>query len=144
MLFFDGGFGLLMLGLWLFCIIDVITTDSALCRNLPKMAWLLIVLLLPDIGSIAWLIAGHTWDRQGGRNLPYKGNHGRFPEYNRPGRQAAGNPDDDEQFLLGLRQRAEQQRLEYQARRAREIEAEEEQKRIDKLLRDQRRSDGTA
>ena len=58
MLFFDGLLGLVMLGLWLFCIIDVITTPSGAVRNLPKLAWLVIVVLLADIGSIAWLVAG--------------------------------------------------------------------------------------
>ena len=32
MIMFDGGVGLLLLGLWVFCLIDVITTDPALCR----------------------------------------------------------------------------------------------------------------
>jgi hypothetical protein len=27
-------------------------------RNLPKTLWIVIVLVLPDVGSIAWLIAG--------------------------------------------------------------------------------------
>ena len=27
-------------------------------RGLPKMAWLIIVVILPDIGSIAWLALG--------------------------------------------------------------------------------------
>jgi len=56
---FGGGFiGLLLLGLWVYCVFDVISTDSALARNLPKMAWLMIVVFLPDIGSIAWLALG--------------------------------------------------------------------------------------
>lgn|GEM_PF-318070 len=58
MLAFDGALGLALLGLWLYCIVDVITTDEALMRNLPKMVWLLVVLFLPDIGSLIWLIAG--------------------------------------------------------------------------------------
>jgi len=40
MLFFDGALGLIFLGLWIFCIIDVITTPDDRCRNLPKVAWL--------------------------------------------------------------------------------------------------------
>jgi Phospholipase_D-nuclease N-terminal len=49
---------LALLGLWLFAIFDVISTDAAVCRNLPKGVWLILVLLLPDIGSIAWLLLG--------------------------------------------------------------------------------------
>ena len=117
MLYIDGG--LLLLGLWLFCLIDVIATDEYRIRNLPKIAWLLIVLLLPDIGSIVWLVAGHPWDSRP-RQAPTR--MGReFPEYDRPGRQAATNPDDDEAFLRQIRARAEEQRRRAdQERRARE------------------------
>jgi hypothetical protein len=58
MLAFDGVFGLALLGLWIYCVFDVITTDESLIRNLPKLLWLAIVLFIPDIGSIAWLVAG--------------------------------------------------------------------------------------
>jgi hypothetical protein len=49
---------LLLLAFWIWAILDVIATDSALCRNLPKGVWLLLVLVLADIGSIAWLLLG--------------------------------------------------------------------------------------
>jgi phospholipase D-like protein len=47
-----------LLFLWVFCIFDVISSDPTLVRNLPKLVWLLIVVIVPDIGSIAWLILG--------------------------------------------------------------------------------------
>jgi Phospholipase_D-nuclease N-terminal len=53
-----GVVGLVLLGLWLYCIIDVITTEESAVRNLPKLLWLVIVIFLPDIGSIIWLVAG--------------------------------------------------------------------------------------
>ncbi|MBA3783075.1 MAG: PLDc N-terminal domain-containing protein, partial [Nocardioides sp.] len=40
-----GGFAL-----WLFCLIDVVGTDTGRVRNLPKLWWLLIVLFFPFIG----------------------------------------------------------------------------------------------
>lgn len=55
------GFGLvplLLFALWLYCILDVIAADPVLVRNLPKGAWLVLVILLPDIGSLAWLALG--------------------------------------------------------------------------------------
>ena len=58
MLEVDGVVALVLLGLWIYCIFDVVTTDESLCRNLPKHVWLLIVFFLPDIGSIIWLVAG--------------------------------------------------------------------------------------
>ncbi len=123
MVMFGGLVGFLLLVLWVFCIIDVITTDRAECRNLPKLLWLVIVLLVPDIGSILWLVLGRPRESAGVNGLPYKGNTGRFPEYDRPGRQVATNPDDDETFLRGLRERAEEQR-----RVAREQRREDEQR----------------
>lgn len=117
MLFFDGALGLIFLGLWIFCIIDVITTPDDRCRNLPKVAWLMIVILLMDIGSIAWLVAGRNWT--GAPRRPLAGT---------PARPAARaiptNPDDDEEFLASLRSRAEEQR-----RRARRERAEGEPER---------------
>ncbi|MGH9278473.1 MAG: PLDc N-terminal domain-containing protein [Acidimicrobiales bacterium] len=57
-LFGPGLISFLLLALWLYCIFDVISTDEVLVRNLPKLVWLLIVIFLPDIGSIAWLALG--------------------------------------------------------------------------------------
>jgi hypothetical protein len=60
-LFRLGAFGvvpIIMLALWIYCILDVIATDDALVRNLSKGMWLLIVIFLPDIGSLAWLLLG--------------------------------------------------------------------------------------
>jgi hypothetical protein len=106
MLFFDGGLGLIMFGVWLFCIIDVITTPDQHTRNLPKVAWLLIVILLLDVGSIAWLVAGRRWNR----DTPAAP------------KRAAGftNPDDDEEFLASLRARAAEQRRRGQEAQQRE------------------------
>ena len=55
---FGGLVGLLLLAFWIWAILDVIATDSGLCRNLPKGVWLILVLLLPDIGSLAWILLG--------------------------------------------------------------------------------------
>jgi hypothetical protein len=61
-----GIIGIGFLILWLYCIYDVITTDDAVIRHLPKIVWLLIVIVLADIGSILWLALGRptVWARQ--------------------------------------------------------------------------------
>jgi hypothetical protein len=58
------GIGFLIL--WLYCIYDVITTDEAIIRHLPKIVWLLIVIFLFELGSILWLALGRPqiWTRQ--------------------------------------------------------------------------------
>jgi hypothetical protein len=110
-LFFDGLLGVVALGVWIFCIIDVITTPDSGVRNLPKLAWLFIVIVLVDVGSIAWLIAGRDWNKQPA------------PTLSRPTARPrrASTPDDDDEFLASLRARAEEQR-----RRAREADQKDE------------------
>jgi hypothetical protein len=120
----EGGV-LIELVLLVYCLLNIITTPEPQIRNLPKLLWIVIVIALPLVGGIAWLVAGRPLGpagRPGG--LPYKGNPGRFPEYDRPGRAVAQNPDDDEAFLRGLRERAEDQRrrADEQARRVRDEE----------------------
>jgi hypothetical protein len=50
----------------LYCIYDVITTDDAIIQHLPKIVWILIVVLLSDIGSLLWLGLGRprAWARR--------------------------------------------------------------------------------
>ena len=126
MLVLGEGGALLELILLVYCVLDIVTTPETQVRNLPKLLWLVLVIVLPIVGGIAWLVAGRP---QGGTRpggLPYKGNTGRFPEYDRPGRAAAQNPDDDEAFLRGLRERAEEQRRRA-AERARELRQQEDE-----------------
>lgn len=102
----------------IFCLVQAISARDDEVRNLPKIAWILLILFFPLIGSIVWLIAGRparapqqTWAPPG------------FPEYDRPGRAAATNPDDDAEFLRKVRERAEEQRRKFaeeQKRRAAE------------------------
>lgn len=106
MLLFDGFGGLVVLALWIFCFVDVVLTPETACRNLPKLAWVFIVLLFNVIGSIAWLVAGRPWNRAAVQ-VPAR------PAGVRRGRAARTvpmNPDDDEEFLAGLAKRAEEQR----------------------------------
>jgi hypothetical protein len=63
MVLYEGAGLLLLLALWIFCLVDVITCDESECRNLPKMLWLMIVLVLPDVGSVLWLVAGRPQGR---------------------------------------------------------------------------------
>jgi hypothetical protein len=111
-LFADGALGIALTLFWVYTVLEVITTDEARMRNLPKLTWVLIVILLFDIGALAWWVAGRPQGaaRSTPYKMPYKGNHGVPPEYDRPGRATAGNPDDDAAFLAQLRARAEEQR----------------------------------
>jgi hypothetical protein len=93
--------------LWIYCIYDVITTDETIVRHLPKIAWLLIVVLIPEIGSILWLGLGRpqVWSRQAHDPVRY-GSH-RLRAYPPP---AAVEPSLDHLNPI-VRYREEQTRL---------------------------------
>jgi len=77
---------LLEVALTVYCLIDAIQTDEVVMRNLPKIGWLILILLFPLVGPAAWLIAGRP--PKGPRVL------GQPP---RP-----RGPDDDPDFLKDL------------------------------------------
>jgi hypothetical protein len=121
-------FGLVVLALWVYCLVEVIGSSDGEVRNLPKIWWLVIVLLFPFAGSVAWLLAGRP-QRSGPRSR-YERATPEFPEYDRPGRAAATNPQDDEEFLRKVRERAEQQRRAYrEAQLERELEEQRQRDR---------------
>jgi hypothetical protein len=110
-------FGLVVFAMWVFSLVDVISSDEGAIRHLPKVWWLLIVLFFPFAGSVAWLVAGRP------AGAPRTSAHERavpeYPEYDRPGRAAATSPDDDAEFLSKIRERAEEQRRAYREERLR-------------------------
>lgn len=95
--------------LWLYCVVNVITSRDDEVRHLPKVWWLLIVLFFPLAGSVAWLAAGRP-DSGPRRPAPYERAAPEFPEYDRPGRASAADPEADAEFLRKVRERAEEQR----------------------------------
>ena len=94
--------GLLLL---VYCLLNVATTPEDQVRTLPKPVWLLLVILLPFVGSLAWLLAGRP---QRAAGTPGVGGPSTPRARRRP--TAASSPDDDEGFLRSLRERAEEQR----------------------------------
>jgi hypothetical protein len=54
----DGIVAVALFMFWIWALLDCIATDSALCRNLPKPMWVILVLILPDIGALAWVLLG--------------------------------------------------------------------------------------
>ena len=47
-----------LLVFWIWALLDVISTDGSMCRNLPKPMWIILVVILPAIGAIFWLLLG--------------------------------------------------------------------------------------
>ena len=51
---------IIVTALMIFSIIDCSRTEEGRIRSLPKWAWLVIIIFVPGIGSIAWLVAGRA------------------------------------------------------------------------------------
>jgi hypothetical protein len=89
---------LLVLGLTVYALVDCVRTDSEQIKGLPKVVWVLLIVLVTPVGPIVWLVAG----RDRGRRPP-------------PVRRRPTAPDDDPEFLRRLteqrRQQAEDERL---------------------------------
>jgi hypothetical protein len=78
---------LIGLGLAIYALVDCIQTDEAKVRGLPKLVWIILIVLITFVGPIAWLIAGKE------RSLPGR---------DRRQRRGPLGPDDDPDFLRGL------------------------------------------
>ena len=100
--------GPLVFAFWVYCVVTVLMSRDDEVEHLPKIGWLILVLLFPLVGGIAWLLAG----RRGSAHArsPYEREVPQFPEYDRPGRAAGASPESDEEFLRRIRERAEEQR----------------------------------
>jgi hypothetical protein len=73
----------------IYAVVDAIQTDDPSVKHLPKIVWILLILVFTPIGAIAWLVAGRDRGQQNGRRPPY--------------RQAPPRgPDDDPDFLRSL------------------------------------------
>ncbi|MFI6286747.1 PLD nuclease N-terminal domain-containing protein [Streptomyces sp. NPDC051018] len=85
---------LLVLALWIYAFIDVLNTPENEVRHLPKVVWVIIVLLFGEvlIGPIAWFAAGRP------RKAPAGG-----PAAGRRGGDWVA-PDDNPDFLKSLKE----------------------------------------
>ncbi|MGW2373650.1 PLD nuclease N-terminal domain-containing protein [Kitasatospora sp. NPDC001683] len=95
----------LPLALWVWAFIDCLVTPEGEVKHLPKPIWVIIVLLFPPLGPIAWLAVGRRRgflrvgapDGRPGR--PATDGRARYGSP-RGGRPLA--PDDDPEFLASL------------------------------------------
>lgn len=84
-----------------FCLIDCVQANDARVRNLPKWAWVIMIILIPIVGCIAWLFVGRPTRGTAGREAPKPATRpAGFEQYPRPRPKA---PDDDPEFLRSLK-----------------------------------------
>lgn len=87
---------LLVLALWIYSFIDCLNTPEEEVRGLPKVVWVIVILLFGEVlvGPIAWLVAGKV-----GRGPT----RGVTPsEWHREQRAQYVAPDDNPEFLNSL------------------------------------------
>lgn len=92
------------LALVVFCLIDCVQADEHRIRNLPKWAWVVLIILLPIVGPVVWLVAGRPARASAGREVPWPTKTAGYPGQERP-RQRPKSPDDDPEFLRSLKKR---------------------------------------
>ncbi len=77
------------LAITIYAVIDAIQTENTRVLYLPKLIWIVLILLFTPIGGIAWLVTGRQRGPQSGRRGP------NYPA-------APRGPDDDPDFLRNL------------------------------------------
>ncbi|MFD5143678.1 PLD nuclease N-terminal domain-containing protein [Streptomyces sp. NPDC058401] len=82
---------LLIIALTIYTFIDCLNTPEEEVKHLPKVVWVLIILLFSIVGPVVWLFAGK-------KRVP--GGAGRT----RQGRRTWVAPDDNPEFLKSLRE----------------------------------------
>jgi len=86
-------------------LISCISAEDGEVRHLPKIVWVIIILLFPLVGSIVYFAAGRPV-QAAPKPGTWRSGHG-FPEANRPQRQIA--PDDDPEFLRKINQQGKRE-----------------------------------
>jgi hypothetical protein len=94
--------GLALLAFWLYCLLDAVTTPGTEVRTLPKVLWILVVVVFAGLGGLMWLLLGRpqrameaVQGRTGMVNSPDR----------RPRPEAPRGPDDDPDFIRDLERR---------------------------------------
>ena len=90
---------LLVLALWIYAFIDCLNTPEEQVRGLPKVVWVLVILLFGEVlvGPIAWLVAGK-------HRGPVPANGATPSEWHRNHRTTWVAPDDNPEFLKSLKE----------------------------------------
>ncbi len=108
-------FSLLVVAATVFAVVDIITRDEGQVRHMPKVVWLLLVILLPLLGVVLWFTIGREYPE---RDRPVRSPRGYADP---PPAPSAPMPPRDtrttEQQLADLEREIEQERRRAEARR---------------------------
>jgi hypothetical protein len=90
---------LLIIALTIYTFIDCLNTPEEEVKHLPKVVWVIIILLFSIVGPVVWLFAGKKRSLTGGNG----GGGGRR-------RTQWVAPDDNPEFLKSLREEQDRKR----------------------------------
>ncbi|MGR8009039.1 PLD nuclease N-terminal domain-containing protein [Streptomyces hypolithicus] len=102
---------LLVLALWIYAFIDCLNTPEDEVRHLPKVVWVIIVLLFGEvlIGPVAWLAVGKVRKARGAGGGVSGAGAGAGSGSAGSGRRRGGSwvaPDDNPDFLKSIKDEA--------------------------------------
>ncbi|GAA3374060.1 PLD nuclease N-terminal domain-containing protein [Streptomyces sannanensis] len=87
---------ILSIALTIFAFIDCLNTPEDEIKHLPKVVWVIVILLFPIVGPIVYLAAGKLRRAPAGGGTP--------SEWHRNHRTQFVAPDDNPEFLASLRE----------------------------------------
>lgn len=87
---------LMVLALWIYAFVDCLNTPEEEVRHLPKVVWVIIILLFGEVlvGPVAWLVTGKVRRAPETGSTPF--------EWHRNTAATWVAPDDNPEFLKSL------------------------------------------
>lgn len=118
-------------GLMVGVLVDIIVLDTSRVRFLGKGLWIIVVILLPLVGSVLWLLLGREYQSSGGYSRPASPRESARQAGHPAG---AGNPHGPRDTAAELAALEREIAAYERAERIRDLEAELEAKKRKKRL----------
>ncbi len=97
--------GLITVLVMIAALVDIVGSDEAAIRGLPRSAWILLVVAVPLVGSVVWVVAGRPRAAFSGRVVGE--DSAAVPD---EPKDRVGDLDAEAEFRRQVRERAEEQR----------------------------------
>lgn len=100
---------LIAVGLAVYALVDLASSDEEERGGIPKGLWIVLIILLPFLGPIAWILVKRSASRSGSRYAGGRPSSDSSSGGTRRRRNAPVAPDDDPEFLWRLEQQQRRQ-----------------------------------
>ncbi|HWU47300.1 MAG TPA: PLDc N-terminal domain-containing protein [Humibacter sp.] len=109
---------IVLLGVLVVALIDIITREEWQVKHLPKFVWILLVVLVPLLGTVLWFTLGRDYDQSSRPATARQRRTSQPPAAHAPSRDARST----EQQLADLEREIEEARLRDEMERRRAAE----------------------